>query len=131
MAPTDEGLEAVRLSLQQAPGLELAILFGSRARGDHRTGSDWDIGYVASDEFDPGELNARLALALRTEQIDLVDLSRATGLLRFRAARDGAPLHERCAGAFERYCLEAGSFWWDAEPVLRRAYEEVLSGVGP
>lgn len=57
----------------------------------------------------------------------MVDLERASGLLRCRVARDGVPVLEASAGSADRFRLEAAPFWRDAEAVLRRGYEGVLS----
>jgi hypothetical protein len=59
--------------------------------------------------------------------VDLVDLTRASGLLRFRAARDGDTLFESRPGAADDFRLQAARFWCDAEPTLRRAYEGLLA----
>ena len=122
-------LDEVAALSRRAPGLRLLILFGSRARGDAHAGSDWDFGFLAGPGFDPDELLTRLTILLGTDRIDLVDLSRAGGLLRFRAASDGKILFESTAGVFERFWLEAVSFWCDAGPVLEEAYEAVLEGL--
>ena len=45
-------------------GLEVLVLFGSRARGDGVEGADWDFGYLASSQFDPAALFSDLVLAL-------------------------------------------------------------------
>lgn len=63
--------------------------------------------------------------------MDLVDLDRASGLLRFRAACDGVLVHETEPGAGDRFRVEAARFWHDVEPVLRPAYERILQQVGP
>lgn len=36
-------LEHIRKALDQVPGLRMAVLFGSRAKGTHRPGSDVDL----------------------------------------------------------------------------------------
>ncbi len=122
-------LDQVTALARQASGLRLLILFGSRARGDAHARSDWDFGFLAGRGFDPDELLTRLTILLWTDRIDLVDLSLAGGLLRFRAASDGKILFETTAGTFERFWLEAVSFWCDAGPVLEEAYEAVLEGL--
>ena len=114
-----------------AKGLSLLLLFGSRARGDARVRSDWDLGYVGSAAFDPDELLASLVGAVGTERIDLVDLTRAGAQLRFRAARDGRPLFQAVPDAFARFWLDAVSFWCDVQPILRAGYDAVLSELGP
>jgi predicted nucleotidyltransferase len=109
------------------PGLRLLVLFGSRARDDGRDTSDWDLGYLAGPGFDPDAFLLALVTALGTERIDLVDLDRAGALLRYRAARDGRPLFEAVAGAFERFSVEAVTFWCDIAPVLEAGYADVLA----
>jgi len=111
------------------PGLELLVLFGSRARGESHPGSDWDFGYLAARGFDPAEFLARLVLLLGTDQIDLVNLERTNGLLRFRVASEGQTLFESNDGAFERFAFEAISFWCDMGPIIRQGYEEILQGL--
>ncbi|HEU0087176.1 MAG TPA: nucleotidyltransferase domain-containing protein [Pseudonocardiaceae bacterium] len=113
-----------------AAALRLAVLHGSRARGDAAEGSDWDLGVLADDPPDLLGLTATLTEILGTDKVDVVDLRRTGALLRYRAARDGIPLLERPAGEFQRFQLEAVQFWCDAEPVIRRAYDDVLAALG-
>lgn len=108
-------------------GLHLLLLFGSRARGDASTRSDWDFGYLASAELDLPALLASIVTALDTDRVDLVDLERASGLLRFRAAREGDVIFEASGGLADRFRLDAATFWCDADPVLRREYERLLA----
>ena len=107
------------------PGLRALLLFGSRARGDAAPNADWDLGYLADARFDAVALVADLVRLLRTDRIDLVDLSTASGLLRFRAARDGVLLFGD-ADVADRFRIDAASFWCDTEPILRAAYDAVL-----
>ncbi len=112
------------------PGMRLLVLHGSRARGDAGPRSDWDFGYLADDRLDPATLHARLTVAVQTDAVDLVDLAGASALLRFRTARDGMPLFECPAGAFEEFQLDAVRFWCDAGPVIRAAQADVLAALG-
>jgi len=52
------------------PELELLLLFGSRARDDARTDSDWDFGYIGGNGFAPEAFIARLVGHLGTERVD-------------------------------------------------------------
>lgn len=113
------------------PPIQLLLLFGSRAEGATHRDSDWDFGFLSRGAFDVGGLAADLGRALGTDAIDLVDLSRAGGLLRYRAAERSSVVHEAEPGAFARFWMEAVGFWCDAEPILRRGYETVLRGLGP
>ena len=112
------------------PGLRLLVLFGSRARGEAGAAADWDFGYLATDDFRPDLLLADLMRAVESDRIDLADLARAGGQLRYRVARDGRIVFESTAGLFERFWIEAVSFWCDAGPVLERAYAGVLERIG-
>lgn len=121
---------ALRAVARQHPGLALLVLFGSRARGDGSAGADWDFGYHAVPDLDALALAAAIAETVGSERVDLVDLARASGLLRFRAARDGVLIHEATSGDFDRFRFAAARFWFDAEPVLRPGYDAVLDRLG-
>jgi predicted nucleotidyltransferase len=107
--------------------LRLLLVFGSRARGDATSGSDWDLGYQATPEVDPASLLADLVGLLGSDRIDLVDLDRASAQLRFRAAGEGRALYQADADVFPRFWTAAVSFWCDAGPLLRAGYEDVLA----
>ena len=124
-------LRRLRERLAGVDALRLLVLHGSRAGGEPRVDSDWDLGYVASAPLDPGELHLWISEALRTDAVDLVDLDRASALLRFRAARDGQPIIARPPVAWTRFVLEATHFWCDAGPVIERAHEELLAELAP
>ena len=126
----DEGARGRLAAAASLPGLRLLVLFGSRARGDRRPDSDWDFGYVASAGFRPEDLVDALSRATGSDQVDLVDLQRAGGLLRYRAARDGVALFDP-EGLFDQFWIDAVTFWCDAAAVLLPAYEGVLSRLGP
>lgn len=108
-------------------GLRLLVLFGSRARGDATVRSDWDLGYIADAGLDAEALLADLVATLHTDEVDLVNLERASGLVRFRAARDGVPVLEGTRDAFGSFWFDAVSFWCDAGPIIRAGYDDVLA----
>ena len=127
--PPDSVSEPLVPVARACRGLRLLILFGSRARGDARPGADWDCGFLADETVDVPGLLAALVEALRDDRIDLVDLRRAGGLLRYRAACDGLLVHEASAGLFDRYRLEAARFWCDNAPVFEAGYDEILESL--
>lgn len=109
-----------------APGLQLLLLHGSRARNEAHAHSDWDFAYEADATFDADALLAAFADALYADRIDLVDLNRAGALFRHRVARDGVMLFERTPGRFGRFWLNAVDTWCDLAPVLEPLYARVL-----
>lgn len=112
------------------PALQLIVLFGSRAREDAESSSDWDFGYIASPDFDSLAFYSELVIYLATDNVDLVDLKRANGLLRFRVAQEGKVIFERRAGEYEKFWQEAVHFWYDAGPSIRREYNALLESLG-
>jgi predicted nucleotidyltransferase len=86
--------DALVQSARTTPGLELLLMFGSRARGEAQDESDWDFGYLATDGFDATALLSAIVESVGTDRVDVVDLRRAGGLLRYRAARDGQLIYE-------------------------------------
>ena len=109
-----------------APGLQMLLLHGSRARNEAHAHSDWDFAYEADSGFDPDALLAASADALHADRIDLVDLDRAGALLRHRVARDRVVLFERTPGRFDRFWLNAVDTWCDLAPILEPLYARAL-----
>jgi predicted nucleotidyltransferase len=114
-------------------GADLFVLFGSRARGEETSASDWDFAYRLDGDgkgFDPDALQADLVGALGTDRIDLVDLRRGSALLRFRIASEGSPIFQAEPDAFQNFQIEAARFWCDVAPVLDASYSDVLARLG-
>jgi len=109
--------------------LRLLVLFGSRSRRDEYERSDWDFGYLADPSFDPDAFLVDLTRHLKTDEVDLVDLDRAGGVLRFRVASEAQVLYEAKPDLFADFWFQAVSFWCDAEPILEAAHREVLDRV--
>lgn len=126
-AGVDGSLHAIRNVAAQHPGLRILVLFGSRARGEATARSDWDLGYLGDSSLDREGLLADLVAAAGTEAIDLVDLDRASGLVRFRVARDAVIVFEATDGTFARFWFDAVSYWCDMGPIIRAGYDDVLA----
>lgn len=118
--------QKLRLLAERTATLDLLVLFGSRARSDEHAGSDFDLAYLARTDFDALAFLGQAVRALGTERVDLVDLERADGLIRYRVARDGQVIFERGAGTFRAFQLRAAEFWCDTERVLRIAYRSAI-----
>jgi len=98
--------------------LDLAILYGSQARGTARADSDYDVGVrkrrgtLQPDEF--LSLTADLSRVLGTERLDLVDLRTASALL-----QRGRALYEAEPGLFNRFHVLAWKQYQDEHYRLR------------
>lgn len=122
----EDARQALPDALSDQPQLRILVVLGSRARGTHHERSDWDLGYLADEELDPLALREVVAATLGTDDLDLVDLDRASGLLRFQAASEARVIIENPPASWERFVLDATLFWCDAGPVIQRAYDAVL-----
>jgi predicted nucleotidyltransferase len=114
----------------QEHDLELVILFGSRATGTARPGSDYDLGVLkregtvgAGELFD---LARDLSQALEVNDVDLVDLRHASPVLKYDAARVGQPLYEAEPGSFTRFHVLAWKLYQDDHYDLRRLDREYV-----
>jgi predicted nucleotidyltransferase len=101
--------ERQRLLLEQRPGVRLAYLFGSVARGTAAPTSDTDVAVLVHDGVDLDELTAALERA-GERRVDLVDLCRAPPLLLREIVRDGVVLvarddDERAAFELRALCM--------------------------
>jgi len=79
-------LDAVRATLR-AHGVVFALVFGSRAAGTAREGSDVDLAVWADRDLDEWRLRGELP-----EIVDLLDLRRASEGLAGRVAMTGTPV---------------------------------------
>jgi hypothetical protein len=114
-------------ALESWPGVRLAVLFGSVARGESGPDSDLDLGVL----FEPGlESAAALEVALARaagRRLDLVRLDVAPPLLRFEIARDGRVLLEREPHAWVDFRARAMTDWWDWAPTARLLHAAAAS----
>jgi predicted nucleotidyltransferase len=88
----DPVVAALREALSGRRDVRLALLFGSRARGKARPGSDADVAVLGKD-LDLLELAADLTEAARVE-VDVVSLEDPGYPLLNAVLRDGIVLHE-------------------------------------
>lgn len=118
-------LDSLKHTLSQQVDLELAILVGSKARGNASEHSDWDFAIRWLQAIEPMQQLAktetlRRLLAKQLQQpeakIDLIDLSRATLTIRAVVAEEGVILkgEESLAWAhfLQRTWRDLESFYW-------------------
>jgi uncharacterized protein len=97
MEAPDSTIEALRRALRGRKDIRLALLFGSRARGRARPGSDADVA-VLGRGLDLLELAADLSAAAHVE-VDVVSLEDPGYPLLNALLRDSIVLHEGERGA--------------------------------
>lgn len=90
--------------LFEEEGLRLVLLFGSAATGRLHGRSDIDIAFLFDKPMDILGLTNRVIRLLRTDNVDVIDLRRASPLLKFAAAKEGSLLYERSPGLFREFC---------------------------
>ncbi len=109
--------------------MALALLFGSRATGRSRPGSDVDIAVRASGA-DPLDLGRRLALALGVE-VDVIDLDDVGYPMLRELVDHGVVVAERVPGAGAAWrsqalvTLDTDRRWYER---MRDAYLARVSG---
>jgi len=101
MAGADQDLlSAVTVALANRVDIPVALVFGSRARGDHRFDSDLDVAVLG--KADQLALAAELTRATRLE-VQVVNLASPGYALLSSIVRDGLLVHEGVAGAYGRW----------------------------
>ena len=113
--------ERVRPILEATPGIVLAVMFGSHARGTARPESDIDLA-VRVGAMAPGELDLVLARLERATgmTIDVVYLDALPPLVRFEIARDGVLLLQRTPHTWPDFRAKAMLDWWEWAPFAQR-----------
>jgi predicted nucleotidyltransferase len=127
-------IEALHAVLEQRDDVELAILFGSRARGVAREGSDLDLALLAPGA-DLLTLGAELSRAVSLE-VDLVSLEDPGVPLLEEIVRDGVVVYQAMPGAAARWrsftlsMLELDRPWFARmrDAWLRHVAERGLNG---
>lgn len=105
----------------------LAYLFGSLASKDEklsrpRPPGDVDLA-ILTKEGSAYELLEAVVDALGTDRLDLVDLRKASPILRFEILRSGRPIYISDEDLRERYEMETIYLYRDTEPMRKRQRE--------
>ncbi|MGB9628413.1 MAG: type VII toxin-antitoxin system HepT family RNase toxin [Thermodesulfobacteriota bacterium] len=106
-------------------GLQLVLLFGSVVSGKVYPKSDIDLGFLFDRPIDILLLTNRVIQLLRTDKVDVVDLSRASPLLKYSAVRLGKVLFEKKTGFFNNFQSITYRIYFDTKK-LRDAQEKVI-----
>lgn len=125
---TSLDLDGIVTMLRAAlPTLELLYLFGSRARGVGQPGSDVDLAVHAGGRIPREEcfrLQEQLARHLHRD-VDLIDLSSATTVMRIQVIEHGNVLYEREANMRARFEMTSMSAYARLNEERRGILEDV------
>ncbi|MGQ0678150.1 MAG: type VII toxin-antitoxin system MntA family adenylyltransferase antitoxin [Actinomycetota bacterium] len=96
-------------------GVELVMIFGSRARGVHRPDSDLDVAILfgPGTSIDLAVLDAAREALGGGDELDLVCLNEADPLLLKEVALDGVPIFEYRPGTVEEFRILAYKRYMD------------------
>lgn len=89
--------------LFERPDVQLVMLFGSYVSGNVHPRSDLDLAILAQEPLDLVGLTTEIIQLLHLNDIDLVDLRRATPLLAREIVRQGVVLYERDPGTYAQF----------------------------
>lgn len=113
-------------------GIRFAYLFGSRATGHARDGSDADIAVMPSRPLgllERERLTLGLARAFEVPDVDLVSLDTANLELRGRVVQDGRPIYTVDEPARVAFEVRTRSEYFDFLPTLKALERSYLARV--
>ena len=118
-ADVEQALEQL-IPLFEREKVQLAYLFGSLSR--NQEGNDVELALLVQGT--PAfRLREAVVECLGTERVDLVDLRRASPVLRFEILRTGRPLYAADEEMQERFELATLHLYRDTRPLRRRQRE--------
>ncbi len=106
-------------------GLQLVLLFGSVVSGKECGKSDIDLGFLFDKPVDILDLTNRVIQLLKTDRVDVIDLSRASPLLKYSIIRTGTLLFEKSPGLFNTFQSLTFRIYADSKK-LRDAQEKAI-----
>lgn len=95
------------------PSLKMLILFGSRARGNPHSNSDWDFAFLCDSDQQNVLFNAEIyailadVFRINDDKIDAINLAKCPPLIAHAIAQDGRLLYERDLGLFSSFQQQA------------------------
>ncbi|OGW36763.1 MAG: hypothetical protein A2Y97_13650 [Nitrospirae bacterium RBG_13_39_12] len=106
-------------------GLQLVVLFGTVASGSIHKKSDIDLAFLFDKPVDILALTNRVIRLLKANDVDVIDLKRASPLLQLSVAKNGKLIYEKYQGNFNAFCSLAFRKYIDTRK-LRDAQAKVI-----
>lgn len=100
---------------EKIPDLKMLILFGSRARGNTHSKSDWDFAILSGESLNYLEIYGILAdiFKISDDKIDLVNFKNSSPLLDYHIAKDGKVIYEHQPEEFIKFQMKACKIYAD------------------
>ena len=108
-------------------GLQFVLLFGSVVSERTHKESDIDLAFLYDEPVGILDLTNQVIRLLHTDHVDVVDLYRASPLLRFWAAKQGKVLYERSPGLFNSFYSLAFRRYVDTKKLRKGRGESIKS----
>ena len=121
--------ERLNPSFSKYGEVDVAYLFGSRARGNFTEESDFDFAVLLSRNFnDPYDLvrlihDLAVALGVKDEKINLVILNDASLELAYKVISEGIIIYERNVEKRVDFEVNTLKFYLDFKPILDQMHE--------
>ncbi len=122
---TEEEIKSRLSPLYKGKRLRLVILFGSAASGKTHRNSDIDIAFLFERSVDILELTNTVIRLLHNDNVDVIDLRRASPLLKFSAVKKGKLLFEKTPGEFNEFYSLAFRMYVDTQK-LRNTHAKFI-----
>jgi len=97
--------------------LQLVMLFGSTVSGKTHRRSDIDLAFLFDEPVDIIHLTNRVVNALRMDTVDVVDLRRASPLLKISIVKTGELLFERAPCLYHNFCSLSFRMYADSKKI--------------
>jgi predicted nucleotidyltransferase len=123
--PSTEEIKKRLTPLFKDVELQLALVFGSTVTGKVKKQSDIDLAFLFDKPIDILALTNRVIRLLHFDEVDVIDLQRASPLLRFSVVKNGRLLYERSPGLFNEFFSLAFRRYVDTKK-LRDAQAKVI-----
>ena len=123
-------IEEIRHRLKplfQDKALQLALLFGSAASDKMHKQSDIDLAFLFDTPADVLALTNNVIRFLHTDTIDVIDLRRASPLLKFSAMKNGVLIYEREPGIFNAFYSLAFRIYVDTKKLRDAQANTILN----
>lgn len=119
-------IKADIIKLAEKHGLDLVVLFGSQATCRLHEKSDVDIAILSRRPINRARIAMDLDLIFKRDDIEVVDLSRASPTLMRAVINEGRLLYEDESGAFFRWKIYAIKIWMETAWLRRLANRKAI-----